>query len=90
MSSPKIGYDDTQVAILDELKAHRYDLNIFSRDVIGRLAVLETTINVVPTINERVRILELFKYQLMGITIGSSTVISAIAALVGWAFRGAR
>ena len=86
----RISYDDTQNAILEELKAHRLDLNNFSRDVVGRLARLETSIEGFPTITERVRILEAFKYQLLGISVGASTVISAVAAFIGWSFRSSK
>jgi hypothetical protein len=90
MSNTRIGYDETQIQILEELKLHRSESKAFALNVVERLAVLETTLNVVPTIGERVRVLELFKYQLLGITIGSSTVLSILAATIGWLFRGAK
>jgi hypothetical protein len=85
--------ESTQSVILYELRDLRNSFNVHAQDTVQRLSALETKIetssDVVPAITERVHIQELFKYQLMGICVGASAVISVCTAWVGWMFRGA-
>jgi hypothetical protein len=68
--------------ILIELRELRTDFNVTARATAERLAKLEERVGSISDLKEAVEELKAWKWRMVGIGIGASSVVSVVAALV--------